>query len=94
MARYIDADEVLRKLPDDLPYKASAKRVLMQAPEANVAPIADTVRKMQSEIKKYYSQPKYLPTPRHPIRHTTIDLLFVVVDQIAKEMLEETNETV
>ena len=31
MAHYIDADELLNKLPDDLPYKASVKRVLMQA---------------------------------------------------------------
>lgn len=38
MARYIDADELLKKLPDDLPYKASVKRVLMQAPTADVAP--------------------------------------------------------
>ena len=31
MARYIDADELLNNLPDDLPYKASVKRVLIQA---------------------------------------------------------------
>lgn len=36
MARYIDVDKVLKELPDDLPYKASVKRVLMQAPEADV----------------------------------------------------------
>lgn len=34
--RYIDADALLTKLPDDLPYKASVKRVLMQAPNADV----------------------------------------------------------
>lgn len=39
MARYIDADKVLRKLPDDLPYKASVKRVLIQAPTADVAEV-------------------------------------------------------
>lgn len=38
MPRYIDADVLLSKLPDDLPYKASVKRVLMQAQEADVAP--------------------------------------------------------
>ena len=32
MARYIDADALLSKLPDSLPYKASVKRVLIQAP--------------------------------------------------------------
>ena len=36
MARYIDADALLNMLPDDLPYKASVKRVLMQAPTADV----------------------------------------------------------
>lgn len=36
MARYIDADAALNKLPDDLPYKASVKRVLMSAPAAEV----------------------------------------------------------
>ena len=30
--RYIDADALLERLPDDLPYKGSVKRVLMQAP--------------------------------------------------------------
>ena len=36
--RYIDADALLSKLPDDLPYKASVKRVLIQAQEADVVP--------------------------------------------------------
>ena len=34
MRRYIDADKLLNRLPDDLPYKASVKRVLIQAPTA------------------------------------------------------------
>ena len=34
--KYIDVDEVLKKLPDDLPYKASVKRVLIQAPNVDV----------------------------------------------------------
>ena len=38
MPRYIDADELLKNLPDGLPYKASVKRVLIQAPTANVVP--------------------------------------------------------
>ena len=36
MAKYIDADILLNNLPDDLPYKASVKRVLTQAPAADV----------------------------------------------------------
>ena len=39
MARYIDADALLSRLPDDLPYKASVKRVLIQAPEADVVEV-------------------------------------------------------
>jgi SMC interacting uncharacterized protein involved in chromosome segregation len=38
MPKYFDSDELLKKLPDDLPYKASVKRVLIQAPEADVVP--------------------------------------------------------
>ena len=40
MPRYKDIDAILKKLLDDLPYKASVKRVLMQAPEADVVPAA------------------------------------------------------
>ena len=36
MGRTIDADDLLNRLPDDLPYKASVRRVLMQAPDAVV----------------------------------------------------------
>ena len=36
MPRYIDADALLERLPNDLPYKASVKRVLIQAPTADV----------------------------------------------------------
>ena len=39
MRRYIDADKLLNKLPDDLPFKASVKRVLMQAPAADVVEV-------------------------------------------------------
>ena len=39
MKHYKDADEILRRLPDDLPYKASVKRVLMQAPDADVVEV-------------------------------------------------------
>lgn len=39
MARYIDADKLLKDLPNDLPYKGSVKRVLMQAPIADVVEV-------------------------------------------------------
>lgn len=38
MAQYKDIDVILQNLPDDLPYKASVKRVLIQAPTADVVP--------------------------------------------------------
>jgi hypothetical protein len=52
MRRYIDADKLLRNLPDDLPYKASVKRVLIQAPEADVVPKSE-VEKIFEEIEKH-----------------------------------------
>ena len=33
IVRLVDADWILNHLPDDLPYKDSVKRVLLQAPE-------------------------------------------------------------
>ena len=39
MPRYIDTDELLNTLPDDLPYKASVKRVLIQAPAEDVVEV-------------------------------------------------------
>lgn len=39
MSRYIDADKLLTSLPNDLPYKASVKRVLMQSPTADVVEV-------------------------------------------------------
>ena len=37
--KYIDVDKTLKNLPDDLSYKASVKRVLMQAPEADAVEV-------------------------------------------------------
>ena len=37
--RLISADALLRALPDDLPYKGSVRRVLMQAPEVDAVPV-------------------------------------------------------
>lgn len=39
MSRYIDADKLLNSLPEDLPYKASVKRALIQAPTADVVDV-------------------------------------------------------
>jgi hypothetical protein len=52
MARYIDTDALLSKLPDDLPYKSSVKRVLMQAQEADVAPKSEVAIEIIQDIAK------------------------------------------
>lgn len=39
MKRYIDAEALLEALPDDLPYKGSVKRVLIQAHTADVVEV-------------------------------------------------------
>lgn len=44
MKKHVDAEALLNNLPDDLPYKASVKRVLMQAPSADVAPMEEVNR--------------------------------------------------
>jgi hypothetical protein len=36
---YANVDTLLNTIPDDLPYKASVKRVLLQAPEADVVEV-------------------------------------------------------
>ena len=51
MRRYIDAEALLQRLPDDLPYKASVKRVLMQATEADVAPKGEVAKDIFAEIE-------------------------------------------
>ena len=52
MARYIDADALLSRLPDNLPYKASVKRVLIQAPDADVVPRSEITREIFDDIEK------------------------------------------
>ena len=44
MAEYIDRESILKRLSDDLPYKASVKRVLIQAPTADVVPKSEVER--------------------------------------------------
>ncbi len=37
--KLVDAVQIMRNLPNDLPYKASVKRVLIQAPEVDAEPV-------------------------------------------------------
>ena len=40
--RLIDADKLLQSIPNDVPYKASVKRVLMQAETVDAVPVVRT----------------------------------------------------
>ena len=83
MSRYIDADELLNRLPDDLPYKASVKRVLTQAPTADVAPIADTLSELKIRLTREVGT--YLS-----ISIMKVSDMFKLIDQIADEIIGET----
>lgn len=50
MNKFINADELLSKLPDDLPYKASVKRVMMQAPTEDVVEVVHAYWKETNHI--------------------------------------------
>ena len=80
MSKYIDVNELLNKLPDDLPYKASVKRVLMQAPTADVAPIADTLSEFKNRLAQAigtYTNESYV----------YVYAWFKLIDQIAEEII-------
>lgn len=79
MARYIDADKLLKNLPNDLPYKGSVKRVLIQAPTADVEEVVrckdckhwdkfpDSHRTdgICKELVKWHSAEKYMTEAEH-----------------------------
>ena len=80
MSEYINRDELLKMLPDDLPYKASVKRVLMQAQTADVVPKSeyDSLKKlfndMTQEAKGYLNR------------------LYGIRAEVAREIFAEINE--
>lgn len=71
MARYTDIDAILSKLPDDLPYKDSVKRVLMQAPEADVISLPCKVGDEVWAIKTYNNG------KRMPMQGTVHEIYFI-----------------
>jgi hypothetical protein len=89
MARYIDADALIDRIKRDVitlsKDAAECKEFMIEhiamdwfAPPANVAPIADTVKKMQDELKKTFSA----------LCKGEMADLYRIIDQIAKEILE------
>jgi hypothetical protein len=85
MARYIDADALLNKMPDDLPYKASVKRVLIQAPTADVAPKSE-VERLQHILDSYALQYGTVKD-----QHEVIDK---VKTEVAREIFEEIEKAI
>ena len=107
MARYIDADKLLSKvetieLPDpnggEYHIDIIHAYYVNNAPTANVAPIADTVKKMQESfsnlLEKEYKQ--YTPDGADHYFKNGSHMMWSIADrvfnQIAKEMLEGSNE--
>ena len=82
MARYIDADELLNRLPDDLPYKASVKRVLTQAPTSDVVP--------KSEVEKLEA---YIDDLNDSKEHLCV-MLDEAKAEVAREIFEEIEELI
>lgn len=84
MPRYIDIEKIRIAIPscvdengDILVPLSDVRRALAQTPTADVAPIADTVRKMQEKILALST-------------YGTINISTWQLDQIAKEMLGDT----
>ena len=44
MSKYINADKILYSMSNDLPYKGSVRRVLIQAEEEDVIPVTWLIR--------------------------------------------------
>lgn len=45
-------------------------------------------KKGRTAIKEYYSKSVYRPTQKDPVKHTMIEHLFYIVDEIAKKVSE------
>ena len=81
MARYIDADATIKSLPDDLPYKASVKRVLTQAREADVVEIDDNFEiVIMSAVRYALGRQTYVP-------HSVIRFIYPILGQLSGKTL-------
>ena len=85
MPTYIDVDKTLNRLPDDLPYKSSVKRVLLQAPEENVVPKSE-VDKIFEEFEK--SIALKMPAKITPIFKRDLDYSHGVIDGKSEALFE------
>ena len=83
MARFIDADELLNNLPDDLPYKASVKRVLIQAPTEDVVPKSE-VEALKHEIERIIDEGEYWQGKYLVARSTVAREIFEEIEKDGK----------
>lgn len=97
MPRYIDADALLgnlkRQYGEELGWWCTVNMsdvgmMIEDAPTANVAPIADTVKKMQSKLYEEFL--KVARCQREGEPNMRSQEVFPILDQIAKEILEGT----
>lgn len=87
MARYTDIDALLdlvNELPDGLPYKASVKRVLMQAPEADVVSLPCKVGDEVWTIRSYHHT-------RYPVKGKVSEIYFSDESMIPCIVVKGTN---
>jgi hypothetical protein len=55
MEKHVNVEQLLNNLPNDLPYKASVKRVLIQAPTADVVEVRHGEWKHSMEVGQIYN---------------------------------------
>ncbi len=88
MARYIDADALLSRLPDALPYKASVKRVLMQAPEADVAPKSEVAKEVLLDLKTAVHNKAVYPNCQGDYAFINLKVFNAVLQNVLKKYTE------
>lgn len=88
MARYIDAEELLSRLPDALPYKASVKRVLMQAPEADVVPRSEIAKEVLLDLKTAVNNKAVYPNCQGDYAFVNLKVFNAVLQTVLKKYTE------
>ena len=104
MSRYIDADALVKRLKHsplflgtNMQFKDGVIDLVEKQPTADVAPIADTVRKMQERFSSLLSEEyrKYTPEGADQYFKNGAYMMRAIADRliilIAKEMLEGEN---
>lgn len=88
MARYIDADALLNNLPDDLPYKASVKRVLIQAPTADAVPRSEVAKEVLLDLKTAVNNKAVYPNCQGDYAFVNLKVFNAVLQTVLKKYTE------